>query len=340
MFIPAQFLNGHSLTLGGSGCGKTTKSMFLVLQIVRLVQGLMCFDFIKTEYRALRQPLAEMGIDLLVVAARQMKINPLQCPERVPPYEWASTIAAILIDVFLLPERAAKLINTAVIAMYRQFGIFDGAHNYPTLFDLYGAIKSDTSANFQARQAIIDALNPTLNSIPEVLMYKVGWTTSQLARVHAVYELGGISPVDQNLLLSYMVLGEFKSRIAQGISNPEMNLMICLDEAQRLISTKGSGAIAPLIGLVRGTGIGLDLSVQSADVCHEVMSNTANKFIGRCGSARDYEAVAGAMGLNHEQRQWLHTNLRPGLFVGQLGEGWRKPFVFEVPPLDFKKGDR
>ena len=150
LFIPAQFLNGHSLTLGGSGCGKTTKSMFLVLQMALLLQGLMCFDFIKTEYRALRHQLAQMGIDLLVVTARQMKINPLQCPEGVPPYEWASTIAAILIDVLLLPERAAKLIHTAVIAMYRQFGIFDGAHNYPTLFDLYGAIKNDTSANFQA----------------------------------------------------------------------------------------------------------------------------------------------------------------------------------------------
>jgi hypothetical protein len=38
------------------------------------------------------------------------------------------------------------------------------------------------------------------------------------------------------------------------------------------------------------------------------------------------------IGLNGEQVQWSQHHLRPGLFIGQVGEGdWRLPFVFEVP---------
>ena len=99
------------------------------------------------------------------------------------------------------------------------------------------------------------------------------------------------------------------------------------------------GSISDLIGLVRGTGIGLDLSAQSADVVSAVISNTANKFVGRCGSATDYNLIAAAMGMTNEQRHWLSLNLRPGLFVGQVGEGnWRRPFVVQIPKM--KLGNR
>jgi len=176
------------------------------------------------------------------------------------------------------------------------------------------------------------------------LRYRIGWKTQELARRHIVFELGGIAEVDKNLILNSLILPEFTSRVAQGISNPVMNLWICCDEAARLVSsTNQEGGIANLIGLIRGTGIGLDLSVQSCDVMGAVLSNTANKFIGRCGSATDYDKIGASIGLNREQRQWLNFNLRPGLFVGQLGEGgYRKPFVFEIPKmnLDSKLGEK
>ncbi|MBK8270290.1 MAG: ATP-binding protein [Planctomycetes bacterium] len=131
---------------------------------------------------------------------------------------------------------------------------------------------------------------------------------------------------------------EFTRRIACGISNPAMDLWICCDEAARLVSSTGAHAMADMIGLVRGTGVGLDFSVQSADVLPAVLSNTANKFIGRCGSATDYDTIGSAMGLSAEQRRTLALSLSPGQFAGQVGEGeWRHPFLFKVPAMNIEE---
>jgi hypothetical protein len=210
------------------------------------------------------------------------------------------------------------------------------------LFDLFEAIKRDKSSNHQARTAILDSLEPVLLSLgPEVLAYRYGWSSNELARMHIVFELGGVSETDKNLLLNSLILSEFTSRIARGISNPKMNLWICLDEAQRLCSgvKNQTSAIADLVGLVRGTGIGLDLSVQSANgVLPQIISNTATKIMGRCGSMADYSAAGSSMGLSAEQIHWGQMNLTPGKFIGQLGEGnWRYPFVFNVPLMNFSQ---
>ena len=170
-------------------------------------------------------------------------------------------------------------------------------------------------------------------SIGKVLAYRIGWT-DLLAQRALVFELGGVSEVDKDLLLSCLLLPEFVSRVARGVSNPAMDLWICCDEAARLVSSGGqAGGIVDLIGQIRGTGIGLDLAVQSADVVRSVLSNTANKFVGRVTNAMDLNAIGAAMGLGSEQRQWISLNLRPGMFVGQFGDGDRRPFVYRAPRM-------
>jgi len=333
---PIQYLNGHSFTLGGSGSGKTTKSIWLILQIAPQVPGLWLFDLRKREFAALRPYLARLGIDLIIVPARKLRLNPLQVPSHVDATDWAPRVADVLVRALVLPPRAAKLIHTTILILFRRFGVFDRSDNYPTLFDLRETIAADDKANPQAKQAIIDSLDPVLMSLGSVLRYRFGWTTGELAKRRIVFELGGVSEVDKDLILNSLVLSEFTSRIAQGISNPDMDLWICCDEAARLVSTSSQTiGLSDLIGLVRGTGVGLDLSVQSADVAPAILSNTANKYIGRCGSATDYELLGSAIGLTAKQRRWMNLNLKPGLFVGQLGEGdWRYPFVFRVPQLN------
>ncbi len=332
---PLQALNAHALALGGSGSGKTTKSLFLALQIAALVLGMWYFDLRKREGRALRSYLARLGVDLIVVRARDLRMNPLQVPWGVEPMDWAPRVADMLVMVLRLPPRAAKLIHATIIKLYDHFGILRGGHHHPTFFHLREAIAHDAGANAPARQAIVDSLDPVLLSIGNTLRYHIGWTTRDLARMHLVFELGGISEADRDLILNTLLLSEFSSRLARGVSNCRMDLWICADEAGRLVSTLNpTGGISDLIGLVRGTGIGLDLAVQSADIAPAILSNTATKFVGRCGSAADYDTIAGAIGLNASQRNWLRTNLVPGTFIGQVGEGhWRHPFVFRVPPM-------
>ena len=327
---PSQGFNGHSLTVSGSGGGKTFKARSLILEIADKVMGLWGFDFVKAEFAPLKPHLAQMGINLHRVPARKIRLNPLQVPKHVFPLDWAPRIADVFVQTLQLPPRATKLLHLKILELYHQRGIIDGSQNFPTIFHLRDAIASDTNANSQARSAILDSIDPVLMSIGDVLRYVIGWT-GYLAQHHIVFELGGVSEVDKNLLLNTLVLPEFVSRVARGISNPTMDLWICCDEAGRLISsTNRGGTMADLISQIRGTGIGLDLSTQSADVSSSVLSNTANKFIGRVTNATDLNAIGAAMALSPEQRQWINLNLRPGMFVGQFGEGDRRPFVYKV----------
>ena len=337
-----QYLNAHSLTVAGSGAGKTMLARFKVLQVAPRVRGLWLWDLRKREFRVLRPYLARLGIDLIVVPGRTLRFNPLQLPAGVAPADWIPRVAEMLVEVLDLPPRASKLLQSHLFRLYRRFGVLEGHESYPTLFDLYEVIKKDRDANPQARLAVLDSLEPVLLSLgPEVLAYRYGWTTSELAQRHLAFELDGLAETDKNMVLNSLMLSEFTSRIARGISNPLMDLWICCDEAARLCGHSAGGAassaIGSQIGLVRGTGIGLDLSVQGmGDILPPIVSNTATKILGRCGSLADYQAAGQSMGLTAEQIRWAQLHLQPGLFIGQLGEGpWRYPFVFQAPLLKF-----
>ncbi len=332
LFSFIQYMNAHCLSVAGSGAGKTTLSRFKILQIALNVRGLWLFDMKKKEFRVLKSYLKRIGIELIILPVRSLRINPLQVPEGVNLSDWVPRICNILAELLEMPPRASKLLQVELFKLYRKS---DGTKGeYPTLFDLFESLKNNKDSNYQARVAILDNLEPVLLSLgPEVLGYRYGWSTSELAKHHIVFEFAGCSEVDKTLLLNTLVLSEFTSRIARGISNQKMDLMIFVDEAQRLCS---SAAIADLIGLVRGTGIGLDLSLQSAyGLKPEIVSNTATKILGRCGSFSDYSSAGANMGLSSEMIHWAQLNLKPGTFIGQLGEGqWRHPFIFNVPAMD------
>lgn len=157
-------------------------------------------------------------------------------------------VADMLVGVLELPPRASKLVQAKLFPLYRKY---EGRENeFPTLFDLLEAIKQDKDANHQARIAILDSLEPVLLSLgPEVLAYRYGWSSSELARKHVVFEMAGVSETDKNLQINSLLLPEFTSRIARGVSNPKMDFWCCLDEAQRLCSSIAKiSAIADLSG--------------------------------------------------------------------------------------------
>jgi hypothetical protein len=79
----------------------------------------------------------------------------------------------------------------------------------------------------------------------------------------------------------------------------------------------------------------LDLGYSySCQLYCNLSSNTATKFLGRCGSIADYNNAGHSMGLSAEHIHWAQMNLVPGMFIGQFGEGdLRSPFLFHVPQI-------
>ena len=237
---PTQYLNEPSLTVGSTGSGKTTKSRFWSLQaaLTKRHLGLFLFDFRKREMRVLSPYLRRAGVNLLVVPARSLRLNPLQVCAHTDHREWAANLAETLVRVLSLPQRAAKLLYSTISRLYAFVGVVDGREEYPTLFDLREAVVADVTANAQARQAVVDSLDPILFSLRDVLCYRRGWTPDDLAQRQIVFEFSGLTDPEKDLLLNTIVLGIFLSGISRGISNPEMDLYLNCDEAARLVGSQ------------------------------------------------------------------------------------------------------
>ena len=335
-----QYFNAHTLVVAGTGAGKSNGSKYRAVLIAPHVRGMWLIDLRKREYRALRPILAHVGIDLKIIRCRKFRVNPLQVPQGVEPTEYAAVAADFLVRVFNLPPRASTLLRSTIIKLYMQQGVLQGGDRFPTLFHLFEAVRADRDANSQARQAVLDNFEAVLLALgPEMLAYHRGWDVHELARQHLVMELTGLPETGKDLILDYLVTAEFISRVARGISNPRMDLFIAFDEGQRLFSQKresdsyGGNALVDLTGLVRGTGIGLEISVLTThDLSTTIPSLTATKIVGRCGSLVEYQTAGRFLGLNAEQTMWCAHHLVPGLFVGQIGEGgWHTPLCSTYP---------
>ncbi|MBW7992418.1 MAG: hypothetical protein FVQ84_20715 [Planctomycetes bacterium] len=339
---PVQYMNAGSLLVANTGSGKTTLVSFYAAQIAHHVKGMWLVDLRKKEFRLLKAEFASRGVDLVIVRSRKFKINPLQVPYHVDPYEYASTIADVLVKVLNLPPRASVLLSSSIIKMYKEFNIFNGGQKYPTLFHLFEAVRNNRNANSQARQAILDNLEAILLAFgTEMLGYYRGWPVHELARLQIAFELAGQPEAGKDLVLNYLVVAELISRISQGISNRGMDLWMSIDEGQRLFSQRkesighGGNSITDLAGLVRGIGAGLFISVLTPDdLSNKIPAITSTKLMGRCGSIPEYHAAGQFMGLTKEQIVWCAHNMVPGMFVGQVSEGpWRYPFLFRVPKM-------
>lgn len=339
---PVQYMNAGSLLVANTGSGKTTLISYYATQIAHHVKGMWLVDLRKKEFRLLKAEFANRGIDLVIVRSRKFKINPLQVPPHVDPYEYASIIADVLVKVLNLPPRASVLLSSSIIKMYKEFNIFNGGQKYPTLFHLFETVRNNKNANSQARQAILDNLEAILLAFgTEMLGYYRGWPVHELAKRHIVFELTGQPEAGKDLVLNYLVVAELISRLSQGISNRGMDLWMSIDEGQRLFSQKkeslghGGNSITDLAGLVRGIGAGLFISVLTPDdLSNKIPAITSTKLMGRCGSIPEYNAAGQFMGLTKEQIFWCAHNMVPGMFAGQVSEGpWRYPFLFRVPKM-------
>jgi len=340
---PFQWMNAGSLIVANTGSGKTTLACFHAVQMAHRVRGMWLTDLRKREFRRLRPELAKQGIDLAVIRSRKFRVNPMQVARDTDPREFASVLSDSLVKVLNLPPRATVLLTSTIVKLYEQYSVFQGARKYPTLFHLFEAVRKDRGANAQARQAVLDNLEVVLVALgTEVLGYYRGWSADELATRHLVLELTGQPEAGKDLILNYLVLSEFISRVSRGISNPRMDLWMNVDESQRLFSQKKESAgssgnsITDLAGLIRGTGIGLYVSVLTPDdLSSRIPSLTSTRIIGRCGSVGEYTEAGRFIGLTSDQIMWCVHHMVPGLFVGQVSEGsWRYPFLFRIPKLN------
>ena len=94
------------------------------------------FDLRKREFGLLKPYLARIGVNLVILPARQLRLNPLQVPEFCDPRDYAPNLADTFVRILKLPPGAAKLVHQTLLHLYQKFGVLEGARSYPTLLDL------------------------------------------------------------------------------------------------------------------------------------------------------------------------------------------------------------
>lgn len=327
------------LTIANTGSGKSNLLFWLIAQFAFFTASVWLFEPYKLQLRLLAPMYQRAGKALVILPWRDWRWNLLQCDGGDPRHQM-STAVDLLIRVLDLPGRAAALLRQGIHALYSRFGVWDqDVDRFPTLFHLYQWVRAQKSLNAPAREAILDRLGAFLLSLtPRCGAWTRAWAPHDLARYSIVFELRGASESVRNLLPQSVLFNVFHSRIARGLVNGPLELLLVYDDSQRVFADRQSagGEIAPLdelAGIIRGAGLGLWPIVQSTvGFSRRLRPNLAIKIFGRLGSHEDYAVLGADCNLTSEQLHYLPHHLVPGMFVGQVGHGRHtQPFIFRVP---------
>jgi hypothetical protein len=336
-------LTAHGCVAANTGSGKSNLLDAWALQLGPFLESLWLVDNVKQERRRLLHPYRRFGRDLIVLREGTSKTNVLQTDDRNPRRALNVTLDA-LIRVLKLPDRAGRLLGQTTSSLFESYGIFQGRKHWPTLFDVFEAIKASTGVNAAAREALLDRLGTFLQGVgPRCAAYNVAWSPLDLAEHHIVFEGHGTSDAVRSLHMDYRLNAVFQDAIEHGQTNRGLRHLIMLDDSQRLLGRSNSRSesgslLEEFLQVGRGAGIGVVFFLQSpSDLPAGIRANVNLKVLGRLGSAEDWRTWSADLGLDPEQCEWARLNLGPGLYVGSLGLGWREPFLMRVPKLNIRQ---
>jgi len=326
-------------TVANTGSGKTNLAYWLISQLAWLACSIWLIEPYKIQFRLLLPLYQHAGKPLITLPWQNARWNLLQC-ENSDPRSHAILASDLLVRTLNIPGRAATILRQGIHALYLKFSVTDGsATRFPTLFHLYEWIRKQKDLNSAGRDAILDRLGTFLMVItPACAAWTRGWTPQALSRHSIVFEMRGASESIRTLLPQSLLFSVFHSRIAKGLMNGPLELLLVIDDAQRIFSDQTSSegifmALDEALSTVRGAGIGIWPLVQTTiGFSRRARANLAMRTFGRLGTHEDLAVMSADCGLSVEQQAYIQHNLTPGTFVGQIGLGsYTRPFIFQVP---------
>ncbi|MCC6228403.1 MAG: hypothetical protein IT432_04165 [Phycisphaerales bacterium] len=327
-------LSGHWVVVGSTGSGKSSLAVPWLAQLVTVEGGVWVFDSYKQEARRLLPLAAAFGHDVVVLRAGDERINVLD-PDGCDPRGYLPIVTYMLARVLGLPPLATMLLQRALYLAYELRGVWRGASSSPCLIDLYEMAKSGLGdANYSARETLLARLSSLLTVCVHTRALRRGWPSKELESLKLVRELGNASQMERELGVLHALRHTMQRRIESQATHAPLHLVI--DDSQRFLTGSAeSSELTPLaeaLGLVRSSGLNLWALCQSlTGVDPAILANLNNKIVGRLGSASDWNRAASELFLTKEQEEWARRHLGPGVFLAQLAQGWRRPFVLRMP---------
>lgn len=331
---PIDWLNQHSVVLGGTGVGKTNLLYGMALQALRCGRNVMAIERNKTDMRH----LGHMHPDLLVFNTRNFPYALLQVLDGIDPRQYIGGFVETFCKSHGLLDLSEGLALVTLTSLFEKHAILEGSQNWPTLYDWRQEIVDVRMGRYDRRQGARDSLLLRIDSylftMPELCTIERGPCVAEICENSFVWELTRESERQARFLSSLFLKSLYRIRVARNERVNRLRTLIIFDECKAAFpqDREDRTGYAPLPGILstcREVGMGFLLSDQTADLNDAVFVQTRTKVCMRLGSGADIQKIERTFGLDRDQARFI-----PRLDVGEAivrVPGIDEPFLIRIP---------
>lgn len=368
-FVPLADLTKHVLVTGFTGSGKTVTVLQLLHQIwVDHQVPFLVLESAKQEYRGLAG-VDSLGNDLRIYTlgnetCSPLRLNPFELPPGVRVEAHMSKLQTCFEAAIPPVGPTSSVIHGALLKVYERFGWLltdlgpsdEGSHRqFPMLSDFVAAIEEVIDERRYAgevrdnlRAAIVGRFEPLLTGSKGKLFNtrRSSPSLDALFNKPTILEMNDLSIDDKALVVMFVLTLLREHRERNKAFAGELKHVTLVEEAHNVLEDVGSTAggdggaadtrykaVQAFCGLlteIRALGEGLIIADQSPEkLARDAMRNTNLQIAHQLRDAHDRNAIANAMTMEEEQRDYL-GKLQPG-HAAVFRTGLEKATFLKVP---------
>jgi hypothetical protein len=255
----------------------------------------------------------------------------------VKPSHHITAFVSIFSKSNALLDGSIAMCTKAVHELYEEYKVFDGATDFPTLFELYDKVKSYKVARYSRdagyQDSILNRLDSYLIENANAYSHSRGFPLAELLERSFVLEVKGLSERHSRCLMNWILYAIFFFRLANGQRGNILRNLVVIDECKwaavpGMNPNIGFPPLASVLAQSREAGLGLVLADQTANLDESAFVQSRLKMCFRMGSGEDIERMRKTFALSKEQAAYI-----PKLDTGQAIVRIPKvdPFLIKVP---------
>ncbi len=342
----------HVCVSGMSGSGKTNFAFQILGNFVARKKPFLVFDW-KKSFR----PLMKMDKQILCFTIGNNKVSNLfrfnicRPPAGVPPKEWISILADLITESYSASFGVHKVLVETLDKAYRDFGVYAGSENYPTVYQLRDRFearmkqqKGKSREGEWMESAMRIAHSLTFGPFGETIGTKdqFGLKVEDLLGRKVLFELNSLNNSEKKFFCEFILLYLYKYlKVNQHEAKEQFKFAILVDEAHNVFLKDRPNFIKESVTdmvyrEIREFGASLIcLDQHISKLSDTVAGNSATNVAFQQILPDDVEGVASLMQIR-DKRQYF-SMLPVGYAIVKLAERYHLPFLVKVPQVGIKQ---
>ena len=279
--------------------------------------------------------------DIAVVQFKDIKLNPLEPPPGISSTDYASVIADVFIQAFRLYDASKSYLIECLSVLY---GAYEKQGHYPSLFDLYGYIKSRKhpaiSRTARYQESLINRLTGLLNGSSGKVFDCSRGHTKALTDMNVIFEVQYLTTEQEVFMVNYLLSYLFHKKLA---NKTPVRHFVAIDDANSIFDASyekrpdlGLPIIHHLLTTVRKSLINMFVLTQTPhQIGASILSNSFAKIMFSLSNGKDIEFMRSCMGIKAPEQIEYCYGIAPREAVIKFSSRYQVPFVAQVPKISF-----